>query len=208
MIDPLGPDPSDPRTPPRQVGEILPEPPIPASFSKSAAPFAFRSAEPEPQAAHESPAPTALAHARTQQKPSGFQRAIGVAKTVLPLVGKILPLLEGNVVATASNLLTASPHEVDLKPLEEAIARLEADQRALTFHTGEHKRTLRRLQDELDALQEAVQKNAADQALLVEQVAKIAKRSARFMRLMVILLIISFLFTGALVFRIAYILRF
>ena len=175
MIDPLGPDPSDPRTPPRQVGEILPEPPIPASPPKSAAPFAIRSAEPEPPAAHESPAPTALAHARMHQKPSGFQRAIGVAKTVLPLVGKILPLLEGNVVATASNLLTASPHEV---------------------------------QDEFAALQEAVQKSAADQVLLAEQVAKIAKRSARFMRLMVILLIISFLFTGALVFRIAYILRF
>src|SRR3974390_50020 len=100
MIDPMGPDPSDPRTPPRQVGEILPEPPVPASPSKSASPR--KGAEPEPSAAHESPAPTALARPRS----TGFQRAIGVAKTVLPLVGKILPLLEGNVVATASNLLT------------------------------------------------------------------------------------------------------
>jgi hypothetical protein len=167
------------------------------------------SKKPEAPTAQETPAPTSLAHGR--QKPTGLQRAISVAKAVLPLVGKVLPLLEGNVVATASNLLSPSPHEVNLKPIEEAIASLQADQRALAFHTSEQKRTLRRLEDEFTALQEAVQKNAADQAALAEQVAGLKKRNARTTRLIVILLILSFLFSAfsaAVALRMANIIRF
>jgi hypothetical protein len=204
MIDPLGPDPSDPRMPARHVGEILPEAPIASSSSKSAAPVAIASAEPDPPAGPEPAAPTALARPR----PTGLQRAISVAKTVLPLVGKVLPLLEGNVVATASNLLTPHQHEVNLKPIEEAITSLQADQRALTFHTSEHKRTLRRLEDEFAALGEAVEKNAAGQAQLVEQVATLEKRNARFVRVIVSLLILSLLSSAALALRLANIIRF
>ena len=134
---------------------------------------------------------------------------MSVAKTVLPYVGKMLPLLEGNVVSAATNLLASRPmHEVDLKPLEDSIARLQADQRALTFHTTEQKRAIQRLEDEFAAVQEAVQKNAADQAELIEHVAKLAKRTSSFMRLVIILLVVSILFTALLCVRIAYIIRF
>ena len=37
----------------------------------------------------------------------------------------------------------APMHDVDLKPLEDSIARLQADQRALAFHTTEQKRAIR-----------------------------------------------------------------
>jgi hypothetical protein len=128
---------------------------------------------------------------------------------VLPLVGKLLPLLEGNVVSAASNLLSNRPmHEVNLKPLEDSIARLQADHRALAFHTSEQKRALSHLEDDFAALQEAVQRNAADQAELIEGVAKLAKRTSSFMRLVVILLVASMLFTALLCVRIAYIIRF
>lgn len=124
-------------------------------------------------------------------------------------MGNLLPLLEGNVVGAASNLIAnrQSP-EIDLKPLHEAIASLQSDQRALTFHTGEQKRALRRLEDEFVALQESVQKHAADQAELAEQVVKLAKRTSTFMRFVTILLVLSILATAALVVRIAYIIRF
>lgn len=205
MIDPIGPDPADPTAPPHHVGEIVLDPPISvAHYAEETEPPTRRISEASLQ---REPASTALAQAR-ERRPSGFQRAISIAKTVLPLVGKVLPLLEGNVVATASNLLTPQPHAIDLKPLEEAVARLQTDQRALTFHTSEHKRSLRHLEDEMAALQEAVQKNAADQAQLAEQVVKLAKRTSSFMRLIIILLVLSILFTTALVIRIAYIIRF
>ena len=142
-------------------------------------------------------------------KPGKLERAIGVARTVLPIVGNLLPLLEGNVVSAASNLLAnRQVKEIDLKPLEEAIARLQSDQRALAFHTTEQKSAVRRLEDEFVTLQETVQKHAAEQAELAEQVVKLARRFSGFMRLITILLIALILFTTLLVFRIAYILRF
>lgn len=241
MIDPLGPDPSDPILPPRQIGEIvpeiqLPEPPKPtrpkvrfanydqpealirhvsdkdpatlAGIETAPASCELPTAPSKPASEPASAPQTALARtAPPLNKPSRFQQAIGVAKTVLPIVGKMLPLLEGNVVGAATNLLISRPAEVDLKPLEEAIARLQADQRALTFHTTEQKRALRRLEDELASLQEAVQKNAEQQAELTEHLAKLAKRTSSFNRLVIILLVLSILFTALLCVRIAYIIR-
>ena len=231
MIDPLGPDPTDPANPPRQVAEIVsefetPRPmsplqprvryanydspealarPTPPTQPAAIAPPA-RAPKPQPSTASK---PAAIALARSTPQPSKFDRAVNAAKTVLPLVGKLLPLLEGNVVSAASNLLSNRPlHEVNLKPLEDSIARLQADHRALAFHTTEQKRALRRLEDDFAALQEAVEKNAADQAELIEHVAKLAKRTSSFMRLVVILLVASMLFTALLCIRIAYIIRF
>jgi hypothetical protein len=153
------------------------------------------------------PAPTALARPMPS-KPSKFERAISVARTALPIIGKMLPLLEGNFVSAASNLLANRPTpEVDLKPLEESISRLQADQRALAFHSTEHKRALQRLEDDFVTLQETVQKNAADQAELIEHVAKLAKRTSSFMRFVTILLVVFILFTALLCVRIAYIIR-
>jgi t-SNARE complex subunit (syntaxin) len=141
-------------------------------------------------------------------KPSKFERVVSVARTVLPLVGKMLPLLEGNVVSAASNLLAnRQMHDVDLKPLEESIARLESDHRALAFHSGEQKRAIQRIEDDFTALRESVQKSAADQAELIEHVAKLAKRTSSFMRLVTILLVVSILFIALLCVRIAYLIR-
>ncbi|HEY2466853.1 MAG TPA: hypothetical protein VGI45_03280 [Terracidiphilus sp.] len=247
MIDPLGPDPTDPALPARQVGEIvpeiqLPEPPKPTrpkvrfanydqpealirnvfdadpiSAETKAVPVSEPpSAPPQPQIMSSKPVPVPAVSPQTAlarpipplHKPTRFERALGVAKTVLPIVSKMLPLLEGNVVSAASNLLAPRPVEVNLKPIEEAISKLQSDQRALAFHTTEQKRALRRLQDEFDALQESVQKNAEQQAELVEHVAKLAKRTASFNRLIIILLVLSILFTAFLCVRIAYIIRF
>jgi septal ring factor EnvC (AmiA/AmiB activator) len=128
---------------------------------------------------------------------------------MLPLVGNLLPLLEGNVAGAAANFLANRPaHEVDLKPMQEAIASLQSDHRALTFHTGEQKRAIRRIEDEFATLQEFVQKQAADQNELAEQLVNLAKRTSKFMRLVTVLLIVSILFTTLLVVRIAYLMRF
>jgi hypothetical protein len=229
MLDPLGPDPTATSKPASQVAEIgsdveiqtPPHPPGPriryANYDDPAA-SARTDLDAQPAVAPKPvsplrpmpvPKPAATALARPQpSKPTAFERALSVAKTVLPYVGKMLPLLEGNVVSAATNLLAKRPmQEVDLKPLEDSIARIQADQRALTFHTTEQKRAIQRLEDEFAAVQEAVQKNAADHAELIDHVTKLAKRTSSFMRLVIILLVISILFTTLLVVRIAYILR-
>ncbi|MGC1424635.1 MAG: hypothetical protein WA354_13515 [Terracidiphilus sp.] len=226
MIDPLGPDPDNASSHPRQIAQIVSEFETPGLLSPlrpkvrhanydSPEAIVLRTPPAEPAAKVKAatpppkPGPTALARSVPKQQKSTFERALGMARTVLPLVGKMLPLLEGNVVSAASNLLlNHSVQEVDLKPLEESIARIQADQRALTFHTSEQKRAIRQLEDDFAALQESVQKNAADQAELIEHVAKLAKRTSSFMRLVVILLVVSILFTALLCVRIAYIIRY
>ena len=259
MIDPLGPDPNDPATPPGKATEIVsgfehPEMMAPrgpkmrhanydspealvrpeglptrdAAAPANLAPRPIPPAQPRPAAQPDKPksaappesipkakqtplpkfASTALARP-IPPKPGRLERAIGVAKTMLPIMGNLLPLLEGNVAGAAANFLANRPaHEVDLKPLQEAVASLQSDQRALTFHTSEQKRAIRRIEDEFAALLESVQKHAADQNELAEQLVNLAKRTSKFMRLVTILLIVSILFTTLLVVRIAYLMRF
>ena len=204
-----------------RVAEILPRKdaapriqeapfPIPATESAQPAKSSLPAPKPisQPVAITVPVSPTTALARPAPPKPSRFERALGVAKTVLPLVGKMLPLLEGNVVGAATNLLAHRPmHEVDLKPIEESIARLQSEHRALAFHSGEQKRALQRLEDDFAELRDVVQKNAADQAELIEHVAKLAKRTSSFMRLATILLVVSILFTALLCVRIAYLIR-
>lgn len=204
-----------PRKEPTRNAEVLPRRAGPPRIQE--APFPIPAVEPSASAQSSlssgpRPGPllatTALARP-TPPKPSRLERAIRVARTVLPIVGKMLPLLEGNVVGAASNLLANRPmHEVDLKPLEESISRLQSEHRALAFHSAEQKRAIQRIEDDFAALQDAVQKNAADQAELIEHVAKLAKRTSSFMRFVTILLVVSILFTALLCVRIAYLIRF
>ncbi len=231
MIDSPGSDSTSSAAHPRQVAEIDSESETPDSLSPlkpkvryanydSPEALALPDLPPQPSAPVQPararkpqpasvPSSASTALGRSTSKPSTFDRAVSVAKTVLPLVGKLMPLLEGNFVSAASNLLSNGPvHEVNLRPLEDSIARLQADHRALTFHTSEQKHALRRLEDEFASLQDAVQKNAADQAELIEGVVKLAKRTSSFMRLVIILLVASLLFTALLCVRIAYIIRF
>lgn len=176
--------------------------PVPKSASNAAA---LPKAQPTPAS---NPVSSALARP-VPPKPGKLERAVGLAKTMLPIVGNLLPLLEGNVAGAAANLI-ANRHggqQVDLKPMEEAIAKLQSDQRALTFHTSEQKRAIRRIEDEFTTLQESIQKQAADQAELAEQVVKLAKRTSKFMRLVTILLVVSILFSALIVVRIAYLMH-
>ena len=215
------PQPPAPQRPELQAEAAAPAPPelpskpaaeptvIPRSekipVPKAASNAAFPQSEPIP-----APKPASSALARpVPPKPGKLERAVGLAKTMLPIVGNLLPLLEGNVAGAAANLISNrhSGQQVDLKPMEEAIAKLQADQRALTFHTGEQKRAIRRVEDEFAALQESVQKQAADQAELAEQVVKLAKRTSTFMRLVTILLVVSILFSALIVVRIAYLMH-
>lgn len=176
--------------------------PVPKSASNAAA---LPKSQPIPAP---NPANSALARP-IPPKPGKLERAVGLAKTMLPIVGNLLPLLEGNVAGAAANLIAnrQGGQQVDLKPMEEAIAKLQSDQRALTFHTSEQKRAIRRIEDEFATLQESIQKHAADQAELAEQVVKLAKRTSTFMRLVTILLVVSILFSALIVVRIAYLMH-
>ncbi len=210
MIDPLGPDMTDPNradAPMREVGSLHPEeerqvPPKPSQQNGS-----VETKRPFP-ATVPSPVRTAITRQNSRpQKPSGFERVFGVVRAAIPVVQKLLPLLDGNIAFAAANLLTSQGQHVDLVPLETAVGKLQAEQRTLRGQVAEHRTALQQVQDELAAVKESTAQNAADQRELVEHLFLTRKKLSRFTWIIVTLLVLSIAFNILIVVRMAYILR-
>ncbi|HTB98553.1 MAG TPA: hypothetical protein VK716_16195 [Terracidiphilus sp.] len=113
---------------------------------------------------------------------SGLQRTMGVVRTVLPLVGKALPLLEGNVAAVLANILAPSLQgpSVDLKPLEGGMAKLRADQAAHQVRFEEQTVALKRMGAQIDTVSEAVERHSLEQKELTEEVYSLRRKFSGF----------------------------
>src|SRR5208283_2055344 len=92
--------------------------------SAPAASRALSGAAPAPQPAEDS---------------SGMQRVVNVVRMAIPLVQRLLPLIDGNIVTAVANVIAPRPRaqlapppvKVNLAPLEEGLANLQAQQRGL-----------------------------------------------------------------------------
>ncbi len=107
------------------------------------------------------------------QPRTGMERAAGILRVALPFVQRMLPLLDGNVDATVSNMLTpqtpkALPQPtVNIVPLQEGLADLRVQQRALRDQVLEHNASLKRVEDHLQAVREATDRNTLEQQELL-----------------------------------------
>jgi hypothetical protein len=179
-------------------------------------------AEPKPEAEpevsqepHERPRETVATSpntlARPQQprpeKPGGLARAIAAARFVIPVVQKALPLLEGNVVSAAANLLTPSPRPVDLEPVKTAIGKLQAEQRTLRGQLGDQKNSLRSIEEELSTIKDGIDRNILEIRELAENQLNLHRRLKRLTWMIFILLALSISFTALVCIRLAYIMR-
>lgn len=147
---------------------------------------------------------------RTQPRPekaSAFARAIGAARVVLPVVQKMLPLLEGNVASAAANLLTPTARPVDLEPVKSAIGRLQADQRTLRGQLSDQRESLIGMEQELSTIREGLDRNTAQLRELAEDQLNLRRRLTRLTWMIFILLALSIVFTTLVCIRLAYILR-
>lgn len=102
--------------------------------------------------------------------PTGLQRAAVVARTVLPLAQKLLPLLDGNVVGALVNLIAsgavAATPPADLEPVEHALAALKVENRALRSQAEEQGRTLKQFAGEMARLRDEAEHRERDLAAL------------------------------------------
>jgi len=127
-------------------------------------------------------APEAGASPRPRQlapvaRPSAFQRSVGAIRTVIPIVQKILPLLDGNIASAVSNLLTPHPHPpVNLAPLENAVVRLHGENMELRNQVIEHNTMLKRVGDQLDLVKEATDRNSLGQQELLDDLHSLRKK--------------------------------
>lgn len=148
-------------------------------------PAAYPESSPAPQVQQPAaPAWRSLArHREPERHQSGmFERALGIARTVAPMAGKfaplarkILPLLEGNVATAVSNVLSppAPPQKVDLGPIEDTLSRMRREQLELRGHVGDHTAILNRIQDHLETVRDATERNALEQRELMQDLLRL-----------------------------------
>jgi hypothetical protein len=140
-------------------------------------------------------------------RPSVLQLSLGAARMVLPMVQKMLPLLEGNVATAVSNVLAPSGpgKPVDLGPLENAVGKLHAEQVQLRNSLGEQNVLLKRVSDQIDLVKEATDRHALGQEELLQDLHSLRKKVGVFGWVGLLLLIVSILLNVAFWLRIQHI---
>jgi hypothetical protein len=111
-------------------------------------------------------------------KKSGLERAMGFVRTVAPVVRKVLPLLDGNVVSVVSNFLgprTASPR-VDLEPLENAVTKMRKDHLDLRLNVADQTAALKRITDQVQSVKDSTERNALEQKELARDLKALGSR--------------------------------
>jgi len=132
--------------------------------------------------------------------PTGVQKAVSAMRAALPWVQRILPLLDGNIGMAMSNML--APHHptpppqppaprVDLAPLEEGLAELHTQQRDLRTQLVEQNSSLKRVEDHLEMVREATDRNTLEQQELMEDLKSVGSKVNLFAILALGLLAIS-----------------
>jgi hypothetical protein len=121
-------------------------------------------------------------------------RALEVLKQGLPMVQKLLPLLEGNFLAALSNLLTPRPQgpaKVDLEPIENQLTEMQLLQHDVRGKIVEHQTAMRRVEDQLEMVKEATDRNTMEQQELMEDLRAMGNKVNLFAAMLLGLLILS-----------------
>ena len=185
------PNPSQPL--PRAVGSPLPTGDgSPSPFMGQGDPLRLGPVPPPPGRALTNPAPSA-------DVPASMQWAANALKMALPFVQKLLPLLDGNIVTAAPNLLTPppAPHPppppVNLEPLEDGLAELQTQHRDLRNQIVEQNTSLKRVEDQLEMVREATDRNTLEQQELLEDLKTVGTKVTMFAFFALALLAVSIL---------------
>lgn len=155
-------------------------------------PLRFRSTPPPPGRALASPAGEG-------QQSSNMDRAMSLLRMALPFVQRILPILDGNFGTAVSNILTPHPQPppqhppVNLEPLENGLAELHTQHRDLRIQVMEQNTSLKRVEDQLEMVREATDRNTLEQQELIEDLKTVGNKINMFAIFAVGLLAVSIL---------------
>ncbi len=107
---------------------------------------------------------------------SSMQRAVSMLRSALPFVQRLLPLLDGNIATAVGNLLSPHAHpqtppqpaKLDLVPIEDGLAELQTQHQNLRDQVTEQNNSLKRVEDQLEMVREATDRNTLEQQELLE----------------------------------------
>jgi len=209
-------------------GSVRPEPKADESVPRaigSPLPTGFRAASQwsevheDPQRPMPAPAPRRAlppSSAPPPNHPSTLQRAVNVFRTAMPYVQRILPLLDGNVGTAVSNMLAPRPHTppppsapVDLAPirttltgLQSGLTELQTQNRELRSQVVEQNSSLKKVEDQLQHVREATDRNTLEQQELLGDLKSVGRKVNFFAYFALSLLGLSVLLNVALFLRI------
>ena len=137
---------------------------------------------------------------------TGFQRTVAAVRSALPFIQKLLPLLDGNFASTVTALLAPVPQQyhppppppqvkIDLEPVSHSLAELrqelQSGQRELRSQVMEQVTALKRVEDQLERVREATDRNTLEQQEMVEDLRSVGNRVSTLAIAGVVLLVIS-----------------
>lgn len=140
------------------------------------------------------PGRTLASPADGQEDISTTQKTLNTLKQALPLIQKLLPLLDGNIVAAVGNLLALrqpSPQKLDLAPLESHLTEMQLMHHDLRGTVTEQSTGLRRVEDQLEMVKEATDRNTLEQQELMEDLRSIGSKVNLFAAILFGILIVS-----------------
>jgi hypothetical protein len=176
--------------PPLPIGAPLPVGSAGRPLSSQGEGQGFRSAPPAGRALT---GPSSLDSDHQQ----GMSRAIGAILQAMPFVQRLLPLLDANIATAVSNFMTPHPApppvQVDLAPLEHGISELQGQQAEIRSQFMEQNGTLKRVEDQLEMVREATDRNTLEQQELIEDLKALGGKVNLFALLLVGLLVASVL---------------
>lgn len=138
----------------------------------------------------------------TPQEETGTQRAMAVLKQAMPFVQKLLPLIDGNFGAAIANIFAARPHPpappVDLAPMHNKVSDLQVQQAELRTQVQEQNTAIKRVEDQLEMVREATDRNTREQEELIEDLKSVGNKVNLFALLLFMMLLVSMLLNLAL----------
>ncbi len=135
---------------------------------------------------------------------SSLQRAAAMLRSALPFVQRLLPLLDGNIATTVSGLLAPRTHQqtppqakLDLVPIEDGLADLQTQQKKLRDQVTEQNNSLKRVEDQLEMVREATDRNTLEQQELLADMKAFGNKIKIVVIIALVLVVAGFLMTLA-----------
>lgn len=122
------------------------------------------------------------------------QAAMSAFRDSMPFLQRFLPLIDGNLATALSNLVVSRPAPVvDLEPIETGLTELQERHRDLRTEIVEHHASLKRVEDHLEMVREATDRNTLEQQELIEDLKAMGSRVNTFALTLVALLVLAIL---------------
>jgi hypothetical protein len=120
---------------------------------------------------------------------------MGILKQAAPFVAKLLPLIDGNVTTAVGNLFSARPHApsapVDLTPVHNQLTEIQLQHNDLRTTVQEQTTGLKRVEDQLELVREATDRNTLEQQEFIEDLKAVSHKVSLIAVGLSILLVLS-----------------